>query len=103
MILNFKVLYNALIHLQIKRSRHEGNENKIFFRDIEIGQIGRKAFMRLIKKVEKPFILDMWKRKFDFEIEMEHWTLPYIVTKEIRLRVLQWKILHNVYPTNIHL
>ena len=103
MILNFKVLYNALIHLQIKRSRHEGNENKIFFRDVEIGQVGRKAFMKFIKKVEKPFILDMWKRKFDFEIEMEHWTLPYIVTKEIRLRVLQWKILHNVYPTNIHL
>ena len=29
------------------------------------------------------------------------WSVPLLVTKEIRLRVLQWKILHNIDPTNI--
>ena len=29
------------------------------------------------------------------------WLLCYKCTQEIRLRVLQWKILHNIYPTNI--
>ena len=27
--------------------------------------------------------------------------MPHLSTKEIRLRELQWKILHNLYPTNI--
>ena len=27
--------------------------------------------------------------------------ISIIVTKETRLQVLQWKILHNIYPTNI--
>ena len=29
------------------------------------------------------------------------WLLSYKCTQETRLRVLQWKILHNIYPTNI--
>ena len=28
------------------------------------------------------------------------WSLPSLVTKETRLQVLQWKRLHNIYPTN---
>ena len=32
----------------------------------------------------------------------EHiWSIPSLVTKETRLRVLHWKILHNIYLTNI--
>ena len=27
------------------------------------------------------------------------WLLSYKCTQETRLRVLQWKILHNIYPT----
>ena len=40
-------------------------------------------------------------RKFGLEIDEHIWSMPSLVTKETRLRVLQWKILHNVYPTNI--
>ena len=29
------------------------------------------------------------------------WSLPALVTKETRLRVLHWKLLHNIFPTNI--
>ena len=39
-----------------------------------------------------------WSRKFGLEIDEHIWSL---VTKETRLRVLQWNILHNIYPTNI--
>ena len=37
-------------------------------------------------------------------LEQEVWIRnrrTHVVTKETRLRVLQWKILHNIYPTNI--
>ena len=42
-----------------------------------------------------------WSRKFGLEIDEHIWSIPSLVTKETRLRVLQWKILHNIYPTNI--
>ena len=101
-IMNYNVLYNALIRLDIVNG-NQGLDDVVLFRDVEIGQIGRKAFMSFIRNNDLPFILEMWKNKFNIEIGKEHWSLPYQVTKEVRLRTLQWKLLHNVYPTNIHL
>ena len=97
----YNVLYNALCRLQILRN--EEADVPILFRDTQIGEIGRKSFMRLIKVNQRSFILDMWKRKFNIDIGNEHWLIPTLATKETKLRVLHWKILHNVYPTNIHL
>ena len=42
-----------------------------------------------------------WSRKFGLKIHEHIWSLLSLVTKETKLRVLQWKILHNIYPTNI--
>ena len=42
-----------------------------------------------------------WTRKFGLEINEHIWSIPSLVTKEIGLRVLQWNILHDIYPTNI--
>ena len=42
-----------------------------------------------------------WSRKFGLEIDEHIWSIPSLVTKETRLRVLQWKILRNIYLTNI--
>ena len=44
------------------------------------------------------------KKKCNFKIEKQQqktWLLSYKCTQGIRLRVLQGKILHNIYPTNI--
>ena len=42
-----------------------------------------------------------WSRKFGLKIDEHIWSVPLLVTKETRLRVLKWKILHNIDPTNI--
>ena len=44
-----------------------------------------------------------WSRKFGLEIDEHIWSVPSLVTTETRLRVLQWKILHNIDPTIISL
>ena len=54
-------------------------------------------------KNPQPCSTNFWKRKFDYNIGNCDWTLSFNTTKETRLRVLQWKILHNIYPTNIML
>ena len=33
----------------------------------------------------------------------DKWSLPALVTKKTRLQVLKWKLLHNIYPTNLSL
>ena len=45
-------------------------------------------------------MLRIWERKFGTLINKDHWNSIHQF-KETRLRVLCWKIAHNIYPTNI--
>ena len=58
--------------------------------------------INLVKRREKiPGSVSFWRKKFiDVDI-MPYFKLLYDCTKETRLRTLQWKIIHNIYPTNI--
>jgi len=49
----------------------------------------------------KPNGEQFWKRKLDFDFDKHVWLMARNVTKEVRLCELQWKINHNIYPTNI--
>ena len=42
-----------------------------------------------------------WKRKLNFEVTPQVWLSASLATKETRLRLLHWKIIHNIFPTNI--
>ena len=44
-----------------------------------------------------------WEKKFSFTFSNELWLIPKQCTSETRLLALQWKILHNIYPTSIML
>ena len=44
---------------------------------------------------------NFWRRKLNFDFSKEVWLTPRSCTQEIRLLELQWKINHNLYPTNI--
>ena len=58
--------------------------------------------LNLVKMRKKsPGSLAFWGRKFPDVDVLPYFKLLYNATKETRLRTLQWKILHNIYPTNI--
>ena len=60
----------------------------------------RQKFLQY--KSSTPCCVILWARKFDgFEITKDVFSLPFQVTKEVRLIVLQWKIIHNIHPTRI--
>ena len=54
-------------------------------------------------KVTDPCSVSFWKRKFNIEIDETVWKIAYNCTQETRLRLLHWKLVHNIYPTNIML
>ena len=62
-----------------------------------------RAFRKHIveSRYSPPCAQNFWKNKFDIKISEKHWMLARNTTKESRLIELQWKILHNVHPTNI--
>lgn len=45
--------------------------------------------------------VSFWRNKYGILIDKNYWLHAYKCTNEERLRLLQWKILHNIYPTNI--
>ena len=42
-----------------------------------------------------------WKQKYNIDIAAPHWLVVRLCSKEERVRLLHWKILHMTYPTNI--
>ena len=62
-----------------------------------------KRFRELIitSRKNQPCAVNFWKRKFDYDVKTSDWIVSFESTTETRLRVLQWKLLHNIYPTNI--
>ena len=51
-------------------------------------------------KIAEPCSIGLWKGKFNFSVgKTTTWLLSYRCTQETKFRVLQWKIVHNIYIT----
>ena len=48
-----------------------------------------------------PYACNVWHQKLGVLIDEKVWQMPIKATNEVRLRELQWKIVHRIYPTNI--
>ena len=96
-------LFNALpVDWRIPQIE-DWHTNEPMFCKEKVSQFTTKSVrVNLVKKREKlPGSVSFWRRKFiDVDI-MPYFKLLYDCTKETRLRSLQWKIMHNIYPTNI--
>ena len=58
---------------------------------------------QMFQKAEEPTANLFWERKFNYNITESTWLAAREASKEIRLIELQYKLLHNIYPTNIML
>ena len=100
-LLTYNVLYNAIRPIlgNIKRIP----SNVIKFCKMPVGDIGRKKFLELITDKHTPHSERFWEHKFQFTFEKELWSIHSEATKEAKLLSLQWKIMQNIFPTNIYL
>lgn len=55
----------------------------------------------ICEKYSNPCCTGFWKRKLNYDVTPPTWLTATECTKETRLRLLHWKIIHNIYPTNI--
>ena len=73
---------------------------KVQFRGFDVGNLGRKILYSMIKISAVPFCYGIWERKFGISVSKAHWDIVHGL-KESRLIALSWKLIHNIYPTNI--
>lgn len=56
----------------------------------------------LENRCKQPCSVAFWSRKFPGTvIDKSTFLVPIEATREVRLRMIQWKIVHNIYPTSI--
>ena len=102
------LVYNAIFNaLYSHKDNFRPSENQRFIHDslilgnLEVEDTSRKKLLQLITSPEIPYVENSWKRKFDENFDRRYWILPFICTKETKLQIMQWKILHEIYPSNI--
>ena len=103
----YNIIYNALIKIELPlRQSYLMNLNKeslnqSLFKNCVIGNISRKMYFKLINKSETLSINREWRETYDIDKEnTKLWSMSHECSSEIKLRQLQWKILHRIYPTN---
>ena len=88
----------AIINL-MRRGVNIANLDQI----IPIDKFTPKTFRSIITKdkYSTPCSSHFWRHRYNYTVDKHNWSLAHNATKEERLRLLHWKILHNIYPTNI--
>ena len=79
---------------------HQTSE-QIYFRETDIENTNRKQIYHTILKDETCFCEKMWENRLGKKLHSNTWNNILIGLKETKLREVQWKIVHNIYPTNI--
>ena len=103
----YNIIFNALQKLvdEIRKSVNLAqNYNTITqyrFRGIPIGKLNRKTYYKEISndKLILPITMSL-RMQFDIdESNSEVWLMSRKCVSEVKLIQLQWKILHNIYPS----
>lgn len=101
--LQYRVMQSAVNSFLRLNPISENNEegSAIHFNDMQIS--AARNFNTLLKdsNYSPPCSINFWKNKYSIELDKRYWLIAYNSTKEVRLQELHFKILHNIYPTNI--
>ena len=97
LIFDYLVVKNAIIK---SNGLEEGEIPEQSQQHDNIADLSNKTIRNIIsKKLPNLNCIEVWKRKLNIDIS-NNFGLAVKATKETRLRVLHFKILHNIYPSN---
>ena len=99
---NLIIKYNEEHFKQALELKQNTNKRS---KDLErIMKMTNRELRKLIAKNETVRISgkELWKKRLNIDIT-NHYSIAKQATKESRLRILHFKLLHNIYPTNITL
>ena len=98
----YMIVYNAITHF-FNRTFVDNNDDvkKIYFNDKLMSTA--RTFKQYLYEANYciPTAVYFWRNKFGIDLDKHFWELAVKSTKESRLRELHFKILNNIFPTNI--
>ena len=102
--LAYNIIFNALKKIEtaiIENNQQSQSFNEeMFFRNVEVGSTSRKGYYNLINEKKVTSIISELRERFLIqENDPNVWSVAPSCTSEVKLLQLQWKILHNIYPT----
>ena len=97
--LAYNIIFNALNRI-VGKLKMNNPPQQYWFMNSEAGKINRKGYYNMINKKKVASIITEFRIKFSQEeCDPFIWTVASSCTSEVKLIQLQWKILHNIYPT----
>ena len=105
LMFEYNAMFNAYKSYEVKIGQGHLLQKGAAFKEIAIFNMnfGPRGIRKMLveEKYSTPHCTNFWKRKLDITVDEETWSIAKKSTKETRLRVLHWKIVHNIYPTAI--
>lgn len=103
LLFDYNAMRTALIAQSLRADNNQTQEATVSLEPQSLKNWTPKKFRSLLtkQKANTPCSIHFWMNKYNYKIERNHWMIANNCTKEERLRLLHWKILHNIYPTNI--
>jgi hypothetical protein len=104
LMLDYNALHTALHALHLRHNNAPNSNVNSECLDLHSVKAWTPKSFRLLltkEKATQPCSEHFWLHKYNVKLGKEHWIMANNCSLEERLRLLQWKILHNIYPTNI--
>ena len=92
-----KTAINKIKDKMVYKTRHRD----LTFKDKKIECLNRKNIYKLLIQNKTCLCENFWERRLGKKINEKTWSNIFSCTKETKLQEFQWKIVHNIFPTNI--
>ena len=99
LIFDYLIVKNALLNCHLGSSLQVVHNPDQDQRHNNFLQLSNKFLRNIITRQPNLNCIEIWKRKLNIDIS-NNFGIATKATKETKLRVLHFKILHNIYPSN---
>ena len=103
-VFEYNTVKNAIKNHILAKDIYKERDFSIYFDNLHLEKQTTKAISKFIKQRKNTNIQQtpvFWRNLYGDNLDENQWLLAKSITNETKLIVLQWKILHNIYPTNV--
>ena len=99
-MIDYLTIKTAINKIKHKITKTEQIQTTLF-KDMSIEVLKRKKIYELLKVDEPCHCEIVWEKKFGIRLNELTWSQIFSSSKETKLQEFQWKVVHNIFPTNI--
>ena len=103
LFLQYRVVYTAVTSFLHRHTIDQDNGQGLLVLFNNKQLFTSRSFSEYLKNAmyNSPCSITFWKNKYNIDLDKTYWLIAQNSTKEVRLKELHFKLLHNIYPTNI--